>query len=274
MNIEQTLKQISVDHLVWSVDKGQHTILNDVNALLTSGEFYGILGPNGAGKTSIVRQILHLQESTSGSVKMDEKDVKNIRREEMASMVSFLPQNIKSDVDFSVFDVVAMGREPHRKRFTPLNEEDKNKIEAAMRYTNCLHMKDKSISFLSGGERQRVMIARAIAQDTPWIILDEPVSALDVRHQADLMVALEELRHETGKTVIAILHDLNLSAAFCTRIILMKKGQIYKAGPTREVFTKETLEHVYEMEFELLDRGKDQMPFISPKFSALHFENR
>lgn len=265
--MEKRLKQIEVNHLVWQPDKKAEPILKDISAMLTSGEFYGILGPNGAGKTSIVRQILRLQESNSGAVLMDEKDNKAISRKEMAMNLSFLPQDIKHDVDFSAYDAVAMGREPHRKRFTTLSGEDKRIIEEAMEFTNCLHLKDKSISFMSGGERQRVMIARTIAQDTPWIILDEPVSNLDVRHQADLMVVLERLRKEKGKTIVAILHDLNLAAAFCTRVVLMKQGRVFREGTTNEVLTEENLQKVYELKFDFLENQKGRLPYIMPRFA-------
>ena len=265
--MKQELNKIEVAHLCWQPDKKVRPILNDINAMLTSGEFYGILGPNGAGKTSIVRQILSLQASDGGAVFLDEKNVKQLSRKEMAGCLSFLPQDIKSDVDFTAYDVVAMGREPHRKRFSPLSAEDKKKIEEAMEFTNCLHLKDKSISFMSGGERQRVMIARTIAQDTPWIILDEPVSNLDVRHQADLMVVLERLRKEKGKTIIAILHDLNLAAAFCSRIILMKQGQIYRMGETKDVLTEANLSKVYELSFDFFENHQGRMPYIMPRFA-------
>ncbi|MBE5956983.1 MAG: ABC transporter ATP-binding protein [Lachnospiraceae bacterium] len=267
MNHTNELKQIEVNSLVWQPDKKLEPILKEVNAMLHSGEFYGILGPNGAGKTSIVRQILRLQNSTSGDVKMDEKNVKDLSRKEMAVQLSFLPQEIKSDVDFTAYDVVAMGREPHRKRFASITEEDKRKIEEAMQFTNCWHLKDKSISFMSGGERQRVMIARTIAQDTPWIILDEPVSNLDVKHQAELMTVLERLRKEKGKTIVAILHDLNLAATFCTQIILMKKGRVYKAGKAMDVLTEDTLSRVYELEFDFLENKKGMLPYIMPRFA-------
>lgn len=112
------LAQVAVDSLTWQPEKKQEPVLKDISVGLASGEFYGVLGPNGAGKTSIVRQILKLQDCTNGDVLLDEKNIRNINRSDMAVMLSFLPQNINTDVDFTVFDVVAMGREPHRRRFT------------------------------------------------------------------------------------------------------------------------------------------------------------
>lgn len=267
--MENNLERIQISELTWQPDKASKPILSDVNAILYSGSFYGILGPNGAGKSSFVRQLLGLHMRNSGKIEFEQKDMKmdigSIRREQLAGMISFLPQSSVSDVDFSVYDVVAMGREPHRKRFTPLNKEDREKIDEAMKFTNCYHLKDRSIQFLSGGERQRVMIARTIAQDTPWIILDEPVSSLDIRHQYDVMLVLERLRTEKAKTIIAILHDINLAAAFCNMLILMKKGRVYKEGPAKEVLTAQNLKQVYDMDFDFIKRPESDKMYVVVK---------
>lgn len=260
------LNRIEISKLFWHPDKKNQPVLNNINEVLGEGEFYGIMGPNGAGKTSVVRQLLRLQRNDGGSVLFDGEDINDMSRGEMALKMSFLPQNIVSNVDFTVFDVVAMGREPHRKSFTPLGAEDLRCIEEAMEFANCAGLRDKSISHISGGERQRVMIARTIAQDTPWIILDEPVSNLDVRHQAELMCVFDRLRSEKGKTIVAILHDLNLAAAFCTRIILMKDGMVYREGRTSEVLTKENLAGVYGMEFDFIC-GSGKNSYIVPKLA-------
>lgn len=262
---KKSLKNIDVEKLIWKPNKKGESILREIDTVLGSGRFYGILGPNGAGKTSFVRQILKLKEMSGGNITFDGTGIKSINRHDMAEKLAFLPQGINANVDFTVFDVVAMGREPHRKRFTPLGEDDLQCINEAMEFTNCKELKDKSITLLSGGERQRVMIARTIAQDTPWIILDEPVSNLDIKHQTELMNVLERLRKEKNKTIVAILHDLNLAAAFCTHILLMKDGKIYKEGTTEEVLTKENLSYVYEMDFDFLKDKQRDVTYIAPK---------
>ena len=267
MNYDK-LHEIKIENLTWNPGKQELPILDHIDAMLTSGSFYGILGPNGAGKTSLVRQILKLKECDGGSISFDGQDIHAIKREDMAKTLSFLPQTIHADVDFTVFDVVAMGREPHRKRFSPLDAEDLACIEEAMEFTNCTALKDKSLSVLSGGERQRVMIARTIAQDTPWIILDEPVSNLDIRHQTELMHVLERLRDKKGKTIVAILHDLNLAATFCSHIILMKDGKVYRHGTVEDVLTKENLKSVYEMEFDFIMDDSGKRPYIVPLYEG------
>lgn len=266
----KNIERIQVEGLVWKPDKHAEPILDCVDAMLYSGDFYGILGPNGAGKSSFARHLVKLNAGSAGSIFFEQeegrKDIGSISREQLAGMVSFLPQSISADVDFTVYDVVAMGREPHRKSFRPLDRTDREKIDEALLFANCLQFKDRSIQQLSGGERQRVMIARTIAQDTPWIILDEPVSSLDIKHQYELMTVLERLKTEKSKTVIAILHDLNLAAAFCNKLILMKEGSIYAAGDTEKVLVPENLSAVYDMEFDFIGDSQGKRRYIAAKY--------
>ena len=264
--MEARLDNINVEKLVWSPVKKGEPILDSIELDLNSGKFYGLLGPNGAGKTSLVRQLLKLQESTSGNIELDNVEISDIKRREMAKKMSFLPQNIHSNVEFTVEEIVAMGREPYRKSLTPLTDEDKNIIRQAMEFADCVDFKDKSVKLLSGGERQRVMIARTIAQDTPWIILDEPVSSLDITHQVRLMQLLDKLRVEKNKTIVAILHDINLAATFCTDLILMKEGQVAFGGKTKDVLNADNLRYLYDMDFELLPLTGKAISYIMPRY--------
>ena len=264
MTGEQGGFNIRTDHLTWKPDKDRNPILKDIGLELLPGEFYGILGPNGAGKTSLARQILKLQKPDTGTVCFDGQDIRKLSRDTLARQISFLPQAIRADVEFTVYEAVAMGREPYRRRFSPLSSKDTAKIEEALELANCAQLKEKPVSHLSGGERQRVMIARTIAQDTPWIVLDEPVSNLDVRHQMELLQVLKGLQ-EKGKTVAAILHDMNLAASFCTQIVLMKQGSVFSFGKPKDVLTQENLKQVYEVEFLFLrDQGR-KAPYIVPR---------
>jgi iron complex transport system ATP-binding protein len=264
------LESIETDKLTWTPNKDMKPVLDNIAAMLCSGNFYGILGPNGAGKSSFVRQLLRLNRKNAGDVKYDiagiKTDLYDISRRQLAGLVSFMPQLVQSNVNFTVYDVVAMGREPYRKNFATLSNIDKEKINEALEYTNCSHLRDRNIQLLSGGERQRVMIARTIVQDTPWIILDEPVSSLDIKHQYDLMLLLQRLRREKSKTIVSILHDLNLAYSFCNRIILIKNGEIFAQGDTHEILTVENLKKVYEMEFEFVNAGGTNGTYIVVKY--------
>jgi iron complex transport system ATP-binding protein len=157
-----------------------------------------------------------------------------------------------------------MGREPYLGYLQAPGESDRRLIEDALEYVRCSELKGKKITTLSGGELQRVMLARCFTQDTPWIILDEPVSSLDVKHQLELMSMLENLCKEKGKTIIAILHDINLAARFCSDIIFMKNGGIKYTGQTADVLTPDILREVYETEFEFITRADRQEAYIVP----------
>ncbi len=265
--MEGNLDAVKTKALIWQPDKKKMPVLNDISVELTKGRFYGILGPNGAGKTSLVRQLLRLQNSSEGEVFLDNIKVGDFKRIDIAKMLSFLPQTINSNVDFSVYDIVAMGREPYRKSFAPLSDEDIVAIDEAIKFTDCEKFKDKSISFISGGERQRVMIARTIAQDTPWVILDEPVSNLDITHQTRLMELLNSLREKKNKTIVAILHDINLATAFCTHLILMKNGKVLEEGTVHELLNEDNLKKLYDMDFDFIDVEGRKHPYVIPRYN-------
>ncbi len=256
---------IEVDRLEWKPDPKKDAILKDISALFVEGEFYGILGPNGAGKTSLVRHVLALLPHTAGTVRLDGRDVADLSRKEIATEISFLPQSFSEDVDFTVYEVVEMGREPYRRPFSALTEQDREQIEKALTVTNSKILEDKPFSLLSGGERQRVMIARTVAQDTPWIVLDEPVSSLDIKHQTELMRMMQRLNREQNRTIVTILHDLNLAADYCTRLILMKEGEIVTSGPIEEVLTPENLKQTFDVDFRFLTVPERKFPYVFPE---------
>ncbi len=256
---------IEVDRLKWVPDPKKEAILKDISTLFREGEFYGILGPNGAGKTSLARHVLALLPHTDGTVRLDGKNMADLSRKEIATEISFLPQTFDPDVNFTVHEVVEMGREPYRKPFSTLTAEDREKIEEALRVTNSKVLEDKQFSLLSGGERQRVMIARTVAQDTPWVVLDEPVSSLDIRHQSEFMQMMRRLNREQGRTIITILHDLNLAADYCSQLVLMKEGEIVTAGPIEEVLTPENLKRTFDVDFRFLTVSERKFPYVFPE---------
>lgn len=256
-------KSLNINELSWNPGSEDNYILNNINCEFKEGGFYGILGPNGSGKTSLIRHILRFLEIKEGTIDLEGKNINDYSRKKLASNISFVPQNVNMDVDFKVEDIVAMGRTPYLKRFETLNENDRRIIDHAMEITNCKYLKDKKFSCLSGGESQRVLVARAIAQDTKYMILDEPISHLDIRYQVELMETLKRLNEEENKTIIAILHDLNLSSAYCKDIVLMKNGKVFAKGPVEKVLIKENLKEVYEMNFEIHKlENKDAMFFV------------
>lgn len=256
-------RNLNIEKLCWQAEDKEKYILNNISGRFKEGGFYGILGPNGSGKTSLVRHILKFIDVKHGLICLDNKDIKDYSRKELACSISFVPQNVNIDVSFTVYDIVAMGRNPYMKRFQDLSQKDRDLINYAMEVTNCAYLKDKAFSYLSGGEAQRVLVARAIAQDTKYLILDEPISHLDIRYQVELMETLKKLNEEDNKTIIAILHDLNLSSVYCKEIFLMKDGKVYTEGSVKDVLTEENLKAVYDINFEIHKmKSKNSMLFI------------
>ncbi|SFR72581.1 ABC transporter ATP-binding protein [Anaeromicropila populeti] len=256
--------EMKITELSWKPSKGQASILKGINCVFERGNFYGIIGPNGSGKTSLLKNIMRFVESTEGDIELDSIDLRKYKRREMAGKVSLVPQNTHMEAAFSVYDIVMMGRMPYQRRFEPDTEKDREIVLEAMRLTDCIHLKEKEVSLLSGGEAQRVAAARAIAQDTQWIILDEPISNLDVKHQAEMMNALLYLKEKKEKTIIAVLHDINIAATYCSKIVMMKDGKIYSSGKTEEVLTKENLSNVYEIAFEILENDETKRKYYVP----------
>lgn len=258
------MNQITVEKLYWQPEGATRPITNNVSTNFPKGKFIGILGPNGSGKTSFARQVLHLMKSDSGNINYDKTSVAKLGRKKIAQSIAFLPQNTQIEADFTVYDIVAMGRSPHKSKFEQLSKFDKQRIEEAMEFANCAHLKERIITSLSGGERQRVLIARTIAQETDFILLDEPISNLDIKHQVELMNTFAKLQTERNVTVIAILHDLNMAAAYCTDIVLMRQGEIYKQGKKEEVLQPDILQEVYGISFDLVEMADRAYPFIVP----------
>lgn len=263
--MKQTKGQgIVVDSLSWYPQKDSKPILDNLNCLFEKGNIYGIIGPNGSGKTSFVKNILRFIEAEEGCIIFDEINLMNYKRKDLAKKIALVPQNTVLESSFRVYDIVMMGRMPHQKRFTDANEIDREVVQKAMFLTDCYDLQDKSVATLSGGEAQRVVTARAIAQDTQWLVLDEPTSNLDVKHQIELMDSLVKLNDNKKNTIIAILHDINIAAVYCNRIIMMKNGRIHSNGKTEEVLTKENLIDVYDVDFEILENPRTGKKYYIP----------
>ena len=255
---------IDVDALSWKPGGEQEAILNQVSQTFHEGIFYGIMGPNGSGKTSFIRHLLSFLAIQEGKIQLKNHELDTYTRKDLATYISFVPQNVNLEVDFTVYEMIAMGRTPYSKRFKSLTEEDEKIIEHAIQIMHCESLQDRPFSYLSGGEAQRVLVARAIAQDTKCLILDEPISHLDIRYQVEIMETLKYLNEKEGKTIIAILHDLNLCAAYCKQVVLMNKGKIHASGSVEEVLTKKHLKEVYDMTFEIYEQADRKQKFYIP----------
>lgn len=222
-------------------------VLNDVSIDIRFGTFTGILGPNGAGKTTLLKLILNLLQVEKDSILIRGTDIISYSRKELAKIEAYVPQNVKIDFNFTVEQVVMMGRTPFLGRFERESRKDIQIAEWAMKETGVQKLKDKLITHLSGGELQRVVIARALTQEPVILALDEPTSHLDIHHQINILSILRSLAKREGLTIVAVLHDVNHALEYCDNLFLMDQGKIVKSGSPEKVITPEIMKDVYNL---------------------------
>ena len=253
-------EEVKVENLKFSY--GNKSILKDISLNFDKGKFYSIIGPNGSGKSTLIKNLSKILPPMANSVFIDKIDISTISNKNLSQKISVIPQDIKIEYDFTVFDVVMMGRSPYKKRFEDFNVEDEKIVEKYMKATNTWYLKDKLITELSGGESQRVIAARALTQETDIILLDEPTSHLDIQYQIEFLKIFKNLR--MNKVIIAVLHDLNLAATFSDEIILINKGEIISKGTPWQVINKENIKNVYNLSVEVFENPINKCPYIIP----------
>ncbi|NEU59247.1 heme ABC transporter ATP-binding protein [Halorussus sp. MSC15.2] len=234
-----------------AVELGGNRILDGVTTTVEDGQFVGLVGPNGAGKTTLLRTINGVVEPDRGEVRVGGDPVASLSSKETSRRVAVVPQDTTLSFDFPVEEVVAMGRHPYRSRFSGGAEpadgpSDRERVTAAMERTEVSAFADRSITAVSGGERQRVLLARALAQDTPALLLDEPTASLDINHQVRTLELVQELVDEDDKTVVAAIHDLNLAAHYCDELRLLSGGRVRASGDPETVLAEDHLEAAFD----------------------------
>ncbi|MCB2293303.1 heme ABC transporter ATP-binding protein [Clostridium algoriphilum] len=252
---------IEINNVSFSFER---EVLKNININIKRGNFYTILGPNGSGKTTLLRILSKSLHMDKGEIYIDEEELTQIKSKILAKKMAVVSQSTEIEFDFSVQDIVLMGRIPHIPRFSSESEKDMEIAKNAMEMTNTWEFKDKSINALSGGERQRVVVARAIAQETGIILLDEPISHLDIHQQIEIMNQLKQLNKNKNVTIIAVLHDLNIAAAYADHMILMHDCKVYKDGAPEEVLTEDIIKKVYGLEVYVTKNPKTGKTFIMP----------
>ncbi len=220
-------------------------ILERLDLAINEKEFIGILGPNGCGKTTLLSLLSGVLKPTTGTIQLMGKPLSAYPRQEVAKLVSVLPQENILDFPFTAREVVLMGRFPYLKTFQWETEADLTIAEEAMRWTDCLEFAERDIRSLSGGERERVLLARALAQQPQILLLDEPTTHLDLKHQQEIYRLLKRLHHEKNLTVIMVLHDLHFASSACERILMLADQKIAADGVPEEVLTSEKIYEVF-----------------------------
>jgi len=215
------------------------------------GTILGLLGPNGSGKTTLVRILAGMLRPDSGSVVLDGTSVSDMARRDLARRIAVVPQETQTTFDFSVIDMVLMGRYPHLGPFALEGLADLEIARDALRATGTAALEARSFATLSGGEKQRVVIASALAQASDVLLLDEPTTALDLGYQFEIVALLRRLNSERGTTMVVSTHDLNLAAALCQRIVLLKDGSVIAQGDTATTLTADNIRLLYDVDADV-----------------------
>ena len=226
-------------------------VLHSVALSLSAGEFIGLIGPNGCGKSTLLSALTRILKPMGGDALLEGKSLAEWSSIEVARRIAFVPQTESASFDFTVNDLVLMGRHPHLKPYRGETELDYQAVAEALAEADISHLAERPITQLSGGEHRRVLLARALAQQTPILLLDEPTAHLDITHQVELLQLLIRLTTGRNAGVMAALHDLNQAAEFCDRLILMSFGKILATGTPDEVLLPEQLKTAYSADIQI-----------------------
>jgi len=230
-----------------SFSYGTRACIKDVSLGIDRAFFYGLIGPNGSGKSTLVDLLSGHAYADTGTVHIHGSDIRTYPRKQLARKLTTVPQSFSLDFDYSVEDVVLMGRYPYIERFSKPEKSDRAAVENALQKLDINHLRSRKVTQLSGGEKQRVMIARSLAQDTDIILLDEVTSNLDINHSISIMKVMRDIVDTHGKTVLAALHDLNIAAAFCDHLIVIREGKIADSGDVSEVLSEHLIDQLYHI---------------------------
>lgn len=228
---------------------GNKHILRNINIHVSNKEFVGIIGPNGSGKSTLLKCMYRILKSNNGTIIIDDKDINEFSIKETAKMMSVVSQHNNTEFDFTVLEMVLLGRSPHKKFLERDNKEDYDIVYESLEQVGMKDFAERSFSSLSGGERQRIVLARALAQRTECLILDEPTNHLDIKYQLQLMSIIKNL----DVTIISAVHDLNIASLYCDKIYALKAGKIVAYGTPQQVLTEKVISDLYEVDCKVVE---------------------
>ncbi|MFJ7649538.1 ABC transporter ATP-binding protein [Lysinibacillus sp. NPDC097279] len=232
---------------------GKKPVIQDVSVDVAPGKITSFIGPNGAGKSTLLSMVSRLLNADTGEVLLDKSDVRRWKSDDFAKRVSILKQSNYMNVRLTIRELVSFGRFPYSKG--NLKPEDEQKVDEAIHYMNLVDIQHNYLDELSGGQRQRAFIAMVIAQDTDYILLDEPLNNLDMKHSVQIMKILRKLVDELGKTVVIVLHDINFASVYSDHIVALKDGRVVKDGPTNDIINSDALKEIYDMDIPVQEQN-------------------
>ncbi|APT85298.1 ABC transporter ATP-binding protein [Corynebacterium aquilae] len=247
-----------------TVGYGDRDILHDISVNIPAGEFTVIVGPNACGKSTLLKTLCRMLTPSKGEVHLAGTNIHRQHPKDVAKKISLLPQSPIAPDDITVYDLVSRGRYPHQTAFQHWSREDEHAVNAALINARVDNLANRRVSELSGGQRQRVWIALVLAQDTPIVFLDEPTTYLDITHQVEVLNLARALKR-SGRTVVAVLHELTLAFRYATHLIMMKDGHIVAEGNVHDTVTPQLLKDVYELDCDIVADPRTQRPIVIPR---------
>ncbi|MFE0677925.1 ABC transporter ATP-binding protein [Streptomyces sp. NPDC058867] len=242
---------------------GERVVSTELSLDIPDGAFTAVVGPNACGKSTLLRSFVRLLDPASGHVELDGREVGGYKSKHLARQLGFLPQDPLSPEDIKVRQLVARGRFPHQSLLTVWSPDDEAAVRTAMASAGVADLAERPVQELSGGQRQRVWIAMVLAQQTPYLLLDEPTSFLDITHQYQLLGLLSALRDE-GRTVIAVLHDINQACRFADHLVAMRDGHVVAEGNPADIVDAELIKHVFDLPSVIVPDPVTGTPMVVP----------
>ncbi|WP_201508891.1 ABC transporter ATP-binding protein [Psychrobacter alimentarius] len=235
-----------------TISRQGNTLLDNISCELNSNELIALVGHNGSGKSTLIKALAGEMSVNGGSISLDERHIADYSNKELAQQMAYLPQQLPDAAGFTVRELVMLGRYPHQKWLQKPSQIDKDKVEQAMRTTKVEAFAERTTTTLSGGERARVWLAMCLAQDTRYLLLDEPLAALDMHYQLEVIQLIRRLVDEQGLSVIIIVHDINLAAQYADRVIALKNGRICHNGTIKSTMQPDILRSIFNVDMQLL----------------------
>ncbi|MDK4279874.1 ABC transporter ATP-binding protein [Corynebacterium accolens] len=247
-----------------TVGYGQRTIIRDLSATFPAGKITTIVGPNGCGKSTLLRAMSGLLDLGTGHVSVDGQNISDMKRKDVARILGVLPQSPVAPEGLLVSDLVARGRHPHQAWFRQWSSTDEDAVFEALKQTGSADLASRTLDELSGGQRQRVWISMVLAQNTDILFLDEPTTYLDLATSVDILELVDSLRQKLGRTVVMVLHDLNLAVRYSDYLVVMKDGQVIASGAPAEIITAELLQQAFDLRARVIEDPETGDPLIVP----------
>ncbi len=242
-----------------------NVVASDLSIQIPDGQITVIVGPNACGKSTLLRALARLLKPRAGTIVLDGGSIHRLPTKQVAKLLGLLPQSPIAPDGILVGDLVARGRTPHQSLFQQWSTSDETAVNAALEATGTANLAERSVDELSGGQRQRVWIAMALAQETGLLLLDEPTTFLDITHQIEVLDLIADLNRRDGRTIVVVLHDLNLASRYAHHIVAMRDGRILASGTPREVITVDTIREVFGLESVVIDDPVSGTPLVVPQ---------